>query len=309
MRTNVKSLQLYLPAVFAHQINETGLLASISENMISQKPVSHWQSQFCHQVGYSGEALPETQIRVSQLNLTSIKSASCCDPVMMQLTHRGAYMMGQDPLQLSVVDSKKIVDQINKRLMNPGEKIYWLDSNQWLFTSEKNCSLVAPGIDELIGKDMFNFSYSGEDGRYFQQLATEIQMLIKQMIDYQGLLATPPETMMNIHFHDQKNLTEIGKLAELNQNNLVIYTDSSMIRTFCQKSSLKCFDLELSDIAESLNGVVISFEKEQKKYAGLVEYWTTQALNGDGKSYEIICKDLTIQYKPKTSLWKRLFNW
>jgi hypothetical protein len=302
----VKSFKVFLPHIAAYQIEDLELFSEIKDSIVVEPLKKDWQASFCDSVGYPDSDLPWTQLRLAQFDIDpSVTTACCCDPVMMQMTHRGAYMLGQNSLPLTQNDAIRIVSQINEKLMREGESLYLVDKHAWLFTCEKKLNFSALPVQELVGKDMFNYSYQGNDAAYWQQLANEIQMLLKQMIDYQGLAATPPETMMNVHFFDHKNLTESKNIPFVKNDSLTIVSDNELIKTFCEKSFISYETNKSLAQVTTKNVVVIAFDNEKEVYSDIVKFWVEGELP---LSRQIICQDAVIRFQSKPGLFRRLLQ-
>jgi len=311
----VKSLKVFLPQIAAYQIEDLALFTGCHDEINFQPLKQDWQELFCLSVGFSNNDLPWTLLRLAQFNIKpSVKIACCCDPVMMQLTHRGAYMMGQSPLQLTQNDAIRIVAQINERLMGEGENLYLVDKHAWLFTSEKEYSLSSEKWQALIGKDMFNFSYSGIDASHWQRLNAEIQMLLKQMVDYQGLAKPPAETMMNIHFSDPISLNNKKPIPFINNDLVTVVSDNSLIKTFCSHTFLKRKNLQSINQVDSENSVVIAFDNEKENYIDILKYWMETRSTKKVKISQVVCQDGIFEFKHKSqksrlsNLFDRLFG-
>lgn len=311
----IKSYKLFLPHITAYEIEKMGQYENI-QDLIFIEPLSQdWQAYLCESAGYPFNDLPWTQLRLAQFEIpNSAKVACCIDPVMMQLTHKGAYMIGQNQLNLSQNDAIRVVAQINERLMDQGESLYLVDQHSWLFTSNKSLCLNSETIQSLIGKDMFNFRYGGDDASYWQQFSTEIQMLIKQMIDYQGLSPSPPETILNVHCFDLVEIEKKPAIPFINNDSICVISGNEIIKTFCCKTFLshKNFsEYQNNPVVgnfDSAKNIIIAFESEKEIYPKLIESWRSVGLTGINQFCQIICQDAVIQFKPRVSFFKRLLG-
>ena len=305
----MKNLRVFLPQIATYQLEDIGLLSADDSLMEVAKLSQDWQSSFCEFVGMNASDLPWTQLRLAQFNIDgAVKTACCCDPVLMQLTHRGAYMLGQAPLSLSQNDAIRIVAQINERLMRDGEQLYLVDNHSWLYTSENGVSLSSLAIKDLIGKDVFNYPYAGEDSDYWQQLAMEIQMLLKEMVDYQGLPAADPETLLNVHFSGLINVEEIEEIPFVKNESLSILSDNELIKAFCLNSLLSHQSTTDLELINNSDAVVIAFDSERESYAGIIDFWNSLAKDNTLESATLFCQDSQIFFKPKASFLSRFFN-
>lgn len=303
-------MKIFLPDLTIYQIEQLNLLQSIKDEIIVEQLTDDWQSIFCKAINYPFSDLPWAQLRLAQFEANdNLKTAVCCDPVMLQLTHRGAYMIGQSQLDLSSSDSLRIVSQINEKLMDNGEQLYFINNKSWLFVSEKAYELSSLSIQQLVGKDMFNFSYEGVDVIFWKKLNMEIQMLIKEMIDYQGLKSVAIETMMNVHFYDLINLPQTKKNSFIKNNSISVCSDNDLIKTFCKKIDLPCYSL--SSLNDKNSQVVIAFNSENYQYNQVISAWKEWILSTKNKNIKeacIICQDGMIKAKPKLGFLKRIFK-
>jgi hypothetical protein len=314
LKTAIKSFKVFLPHITAFEIEKFGLFSNINELIFIEPLKQDWQSQFCEAIGYPNDDLPWTQLRLAQFKIDKTAKIACCiDPVMIQLTHQGAYMLGQNQLSLSQNDAIRVVAQINERLMAEGENCYLIDKQSWLFTSHKALSLSSPRIQSLIGKDMFNFPYRGDNGAYWQQFTMEIQMLIKHMIDYQGLSETAPETILNVHCFDLVEIENKELIPFIKDESISVISDNEMIKTFCCKTFLTHKSIEeyqsqkiIADMIAKKN-VAIAFDSEKENYLKLIQSWVEIGSESSCKNCQIICQDGVIEFKPKLALFKRWF--
>ena len=233
------SFTIYLPELSSIQVKESVSFFQSKSTFTESELDDGWQSEFLREFELKAKSIPWNLLRAKQFSLNpNVKTVVCCDPVVMQMTHRGAYFWGQQALNFSSEDVIRIVAQINKNLMEEGESFYLLDNDKWLYTSDKHLVLNQPSSEQYIGKDMFGFSYSGSDGMFWDKLALEIQMLLKQMIDYQGLSTQPAEHLVNVHFWgDTSARWEVLSRSSDSDNN-ILYTDDIQLLTFAENNHL-----------------------------------------------------------------------
>jgi len=305
----LQNLRIFLPQIATYQLEDLGLISLQDQSLEVNKLTEDWQTSFCQFVGLQANDLPWTQLRLAQFELPkSIKVACCCDPVLMKMTHRGAYMLGQAQLELSQNDAIRIVAQINERLMGEGEQLFLIDNHAWLFTSEQALALESKPFKDLVGTDIFKFSYLGKDAKFWHHLGNEIQMLIKEMSDYQGLAMTSPETIMNVHFFDLVNLSEHNELPFIKNENLEIISDNELIKAFCLNSFLAHRSIVESEKASRNEQLVIAFDSEREHYTRIIELWKRHSEQSNLNSSVLYCLDSQITYKPKKGFIRRLLN-
>ena len=119
-------------------------------------------------------------------------------------------------------------------------------------------------------------------------IGPEIQMLLKQMIDYQGLTETPPETIMNIHFFDNLLLDEKKHIPFVKNDDLTLVSDNELIKTFCSKSFLSHRSLQHFNDVKTNECVLIAFDNEKETYGGVIKHWLDTQ---NYQSSQIICQD------------------
>ncbi|MET1253523.1 hypothetical protein [Aliikangiella maris] len=301
----MKKLTIFLPDLSAQQILS---LVEIDTSMIDIQPINeNWEKTFNRTVGLNQPELPWTQLRVAQFDIgEEVKTACTCQPVLIQMTHRGAYMLGQQPLALSANDSLRIVSQINEKLMRPGEKLLFIDKNAWVYTSEKALQLSALSVSDLIGKDLFNYPYAGNDASFWQQLGTELQMLIKQMVDYQGLAATAPETLMSVHFSDLINPQQLPELKFIKNENLTVVSNNDLIRLFCLQSMLACKPVAQLPQVNTEYCVLIAHDEEKESYPAVVQTWVKYAIEKSQVSCQLIGQDAKLTVKKPLGLLAKM---
>ncbi|TQV86444.1 hypothetical protein [Aliikangiella coralliicola] len=303
------SLNLFLPDFATYQIEDLGIIEEEQQTISMQPLAQDWQAYFCQTVGYQKNDLPWTQLLLAQFNIErAVQTACCCEPVMVQLTHRGAYMIGQSQLQLSANDAIRIVSRINEQLMEEGERLYLVGKNHWLYTTDRMLELISEPVKDLIGKDLFNYAYGGKDAQYWQRLNNEIQMLIKQMVDYKELPEASPETMMNIHFHDPVNLADMQEIPFINNKDVTVVTDNEVIESFCMNTFLTHKTTgELADLAAE-NNVIIAFDSERESYPALLKYWLDSLAVKSLESARIICQDSIFSFNKRKNWLSRLLR-
>lgn len=308
------SVSFYFPELSNQQL--FSILQALPGN-IKQLEVlleQHWEVLLSEETGLLESSIPWNLLRAMQFNIPAdVKTAVCCDPVMMQMTHRGAYLWGQQSLDFSKEDVIRIIAQINQQLMNDDECFYLLDNNQWLYTNKKAIELNQPSFEEYIGKDMFGFSYEGKDGTYWDKLATEIQMLIKQMMDYQGLKGVPPEMIVNVHFWGDTNhyLFDDVKSEEIRSklNELNVYSSNPLIETFSHIKQLNFTHLNHFKITEMLNtkkNIVFIFNNDirqaNEKLQSCIEKLTSL------ESIKLITQDKVVVLRQPKNWLEKIFS-
>jgi len=304
----VKSVDFLLPQVSAGQLQEQGVFCEHLEAIDFLPLNADWETVFCEKVGYESDSLPWSFLRKEQFQLSdNIQTICCCDPIINQLTHQGAYMLGQAPLALSPNDAIRIVTKINETLMGDDEQIYMVDQFSWIYCSEKKLSFKSQNIGDLIGKDMFNFSYQGKDAEHFKRLNMEIQMLIKQMVDYNELPEPAPETLINLHFYDLIDLQNFKELEFIKNEKVSIISNNDLIKSFCLNTFVKQNDIEDIDESHSSHQVVVALDSEKEHYESVIGYWLHLNLNHKKVLPSIYCQDSIIKFKDKGSWFSKLF--
>lgn len=305
----MKNLKIFLPEISTQELVGLGVFSFDDSNIVIEQLTKNWQTIFCEFIGYKNKGLPWTQLRVAQFDLPkTVKIACRCDPVLMQMTHRGAYMLGQSPLNLLHNDAIRIVAQINERLMGDGEYLYLCDKNAWLYTSNKSRKLDFHPIEDLIGKDVFNYPYQGEDSEFWQKMSTEIQMLIKEMIDYQGLPASAPETMINVHFSDCVELDNTPEIPFIKKQDIIVCSENELIKNFCMQSLLTYQTTEHLKKINKDSLAILAFDNERESYTSIFQFWNIMKKDTSIKTCEIICQDSNIALKVSGGWFKQLCN-
>jgi len=307
------SISLFVTELSAAQLESTGALNEYSDSLTEKPLVDDWQSEFISEIEFSGDIIPWNWLRAKQFNLAEeVRTVVCCDPVVMQMTHRGAYLWGQQSLSLSTEEAIQIVAYINEQLMEEGEVFYMLNNNQWLYTNEKKIEIRQPSFEQYVGKDMFGFSYSGSQGMFWQKLATEIQMLVKQMVDYQGISSLPPEHILNVHFWGNSNPVLESEILEVDRSNRLILSDDIHIESLAKQQNIPFGSLiKISTLLESKENelehisILLSNHKSVD-LSSLVDNFIQLANRFDIKEIRIVTTDKILEFSNRTSIWNRI---
>ena len=128
-KKNHCNLSLYLSRLHSESILTSEVINSF-QGEIKQIPlINGWEADFCSNIGYASSSLPWNILRASQFDLGhDYKTIVCCDPVLMQMTHRGAYLWGQEQINFSKEEAIRLIAQINQQLMGDDESFYLLSS-------------------------------------------------------------------------------------------------------------------------------------------------------------------------------------
>jgi hypothetical protein len=312
-----RTLKIFLPHASMSQVESLFEQEKVKDLVTMQGLTQDWQSIFCEMVGYPKSHLPLTQLRMEQLDIDRrIKTIACCDPVMLDTSEHSTYMIGQSSLNWTHNDAIRIVSKINESLMQEGEQLYLIDKNAWLFTSQQGLDFSSVRLDELLGKDISEFSYQGKASSYFTQLGQNIQDLIKQMQIKQELSITSRETCLGVHFFDAITVEQNQALASeelepipfINNPNITLVSNNDLIKSFCVNTMLAYREFEQFDSVTSDECIVVFFETEQEFYPDAIQLWQDKVLNDKKVETQIILQDRIITQKVQSSWLKRAFG-
>jgi hypothetical protein len=307
------TISFYFPELSCAQLLSIDSMANYQAQFVIDDLPNDWQQEFCKQIGFGEKSLPWNKLRALQFDIPDdMQTVVCCDPVMMQMTHRGAYLWGQSQLEFSKEEVIRIIAQINQQLMGDGEYFYLLDNHQWLYTNKKAIELTQSSFEEYIGKDRFGFSYQGKDGVYWDKLATEIQMLIKQMMDYQGLTQVPAEMIVNVHFWGNTDHKVFLPFETLADKSLQVFSSDGLLKLFCQKSDIKLESLESFQAIisknnnEHLNNIILlMLNNELADFSQLVK----DSIENSKSRYDVvrlITQDKVLEVSKSKTLWQKI---
>ncbi len=306
-----RSLEIYLPCLSFSQL-EALTLADFHDFKLETRPrPESWDSLFCQSTGLPDSFL--TKWRLAQIDIDNdTQVACCCDPVLLQLTHRGAYMLGQQPLQFNTQQVDFILSQINQKLLGEGEKLYQVDKYSWLYTCNKDRELTSHSLIDLIGKDMFEFPISGENDDAWQRLTVEIQMLIKYLIDYNKLLEIPQETILNVHFSNMIKLTESNKKLPAKSNDLTVFSSNENFGKLCLRNDLSFRPVAEFTLEHSEKSVLLLFDNDNENYHQILSGCLNHLKNNELLMMSIICQDSVLKFSKQTTnsvgLLKKIFR-
>lgn len=314
------SLEIYLPNFDFKSLNSKyGLEQSLSNNNSIETNISLTEKSvyqlLCSSIGYEGADLPWNQLRALKLEseiskqiLQANHTLACCDPVMMQVTHRGAYLWGQESINFSEEDMISIVAEINDKLMLEGESFHCLNNKQWLYVNSKEIELRQKSFESEIGRDQFGFSYGGKDGMFWERLATEIQMLIKQMIDYGKLNAVAAESLINVHFWGESNNKINSPIIIKQEQSFELFGNNVLINLFFEKVKLNCKNLtSFSQLIQSENSKTVAVVNSQD--VGWLDNFVEDVATFEikkNKSITMFFQDKKITIKSKRTLFERV---
>ncbi len=304
-----QSAVFLLPQVSYHQLEGLGFFSEHSEQIEVSQLTQDWETVLCEKLGYSIPTLPWSLLRKQQFNLSSkVQTVCCCDPVVNQVTHRGAYMLGQSQLNLSPNDAIQIVTKINETLMESHEQVYLIDQFSWLYCSEKPLDLQSETIGDLTGKDLFNFSYQGKDTEFFSRLNNEIQMLIKQMVDYDSIPAPSGESILNVHFYDCLDLNRENEIPFIKNEQTTLITNNDLLKTFCMNAFVKQKSVHQLNEVNSKQQIYVALDTEKELYQALVSHWLSLSVKQQKNHPAIICQDAKVNFKTNKNWLSKLFN-
>ncbi len=311
------ALTLYLPDFSEQTLSNAGALTE-TKSVYDFKAIDDWEAHLCATLGDENWVIPWNLVRAQQFDLpTTVKTAVCCDPVMMQMSHRGAYLWGQNGIALSKKDAMTIVAQINQQLMRTGESFYMLNEMQWLYVSDEEKNLELASYEKNIGQDRFGFSYPGENGSFWDQLANEIQMLIKQMVDYQGLASAGPEMMLNVHFSGVTNASLSSPNIVANSNEFEVFSNNILINAFCTNNNISATSIslpEMKDIFSSANThnknrLLICYGESVPGIEKLDELIDTCLAEKNFEKVKLVVQNGIYRFSQKPSLLQKLASW
>jgi len=330
----LRQITLCYPRLSLGELMATPSLQSASQ-LKNYKPAEKnsqdWQAYFLQDLDQAEKELPLDKLRSHILNIDPrYKTQVCCDLVAMQMTHRGAYLWGQEQLTFSPEDNQVLVDSINQKLMGKDERFVSYNYFQWMYLCEKPIALQQDSYSHYIGRDMFAFNYQGEQAKHWQMLATEIQMLIKQMMDYEGLTLMPPEWIAQVHFsgnNEKLIVKQDGQpqasnwhqlWADFSSKSIQVLTDDALLWVYCEKSLIPHQKLSLSHFEQQLEQSMVRFRKShgwllfnkielkkaQRVAEQLVKFCQQHSIN-----LKIIARDQTLQINHSIGFLQRLINW
>lgn len=314
------ALTLYLTQLSTAELRSIEVLDEYSESYRELPLMSDWQAEFVAEIGRPNSIIPWNVLRAQQFDINSkVKTIVCCDPVVMQMTHRGAYLWGQRTIEFTTEEVIRIIAYINEKLMGEGENFYLLNNNQWLYTNEDKIELIQSSFETYIGKDMFGFSYQGINGQFWNKLATEIQMLIKQMIDYQGISTLPPEHLLNVHFWGNAQESILTGIEQSISSNRLIISDDLQMETYCKIHNFRFKPQSQNQL--SLNMKTENAEKEKLsdvsvvidttnslEITNIVKEFISVANQNEYQTVRIVTTDKELSFARKKSIFQRLKN-
>jgi len=141
-------------------------------------------------------------------------------------------MVGAADRLITHEQALRIVAELNQTLTEAGESYWLLDNGRWLFSSEAELDLQSLPLAQLIGKDLFNYQYQGEQAPSWTARANEAQMLIHQMVDYQQLMDIPPQYTIGLHFWSPFKPQQDDPLPFTRNGEVTLMSNESLLEAF-----------------------------------------------------------------------------
>ncbi|NNJ72805.1 MAG: hypothetical protein HKP09_06455 [Enterobacterales bacterium] len=100
------------------------------------------------------------------------------DPVILEATHNGIVCRGNAILHLDISERSEIETLLNEHFSEQGLHFQLQSPSHGYVQSDKLTQATFKPLPEVLGQDISHYLPSGDDGRYWQQVLMEIQMLL-----------------------------------------------------------------------------------------------------------------------------------
>ncbi len=100
------------------------------------------------------------------------------DPVNMQPDRDTALLAAHEELSLTQDEASQLVEKINQHFADEPWQLYTFAPHRWYLRLENKANLKTHSLANVIGKDVKQFSPTGDDVDYWCKIINELQMLL-----------------------------------------------------------------------------------------------------------------------------------
>lgn len=100
------------------------------------------------------------------------------DPVSLQQEMTNIYMLGNDNLTLSKDEAKAIIQALSPLMKKIVSEVEVIGQNGWYMQLQKASNFHSTPLNLMIGKSIISHLPDGSDKKFWQQLLTEMQMVL-----------------------------------------------------------------------------------------------------------------------------------
>lgn len=154
------------------------ILQQLSEHLAQQSrwPLAQWRLAVEHQ-------------SLSDTNLHWL----CADPVYLHPDRAEALLFAHEELELELDEAWQLAELINLHYQDEPWELHIGSTHRWYLRLEQAYDIDTHALENVKGKNIFDYLPSGNDARYWQQCMNEMQMLlhssdINQQREEKGLL-------------------------------------------------------------------------------------------------------------------------
>lgn len=100
------------------------------------------------------------------------------DPVHLQVDRDHARLIEGDALDISDAESRELLSALNAHFADEGMQFHMATARQWFVTANRTLDVDMSPPGYAAGRNVHRFFPTGDSGRYWKKLLTEIQMLL-----------------------------------------------------------------------------------------------------------------------------------
>lgn len=142
-------------------------------------------------LGFS--AFPFAQVAAVNSGFEPGEPWALLTPTAIQPEHRGIYLLGDRPLNLSEAERKQLREELHAWMSEDGLSLHSTLSEHWLLSLNKRNDFHSTPYLQVIGRDAMTVMPHGADALFWQAKLTEWQMIMQRsFINQQRQIAQQP---------------------------------------------------------------------------------------------------------------------
>jgi hypothetical protein len=126
-------------------------------------------------------AFPFAQVMAVNAGLSAHQRYLLLTPTAIRPEHRGVYLLGDRPLQLSDDERSQLREALNAWLKEDGLHLEATGSEHWLLTHNHHIDVHTTPYWQVVGKDAMTVMPTGSDALFWQAKLTEWQMFLQRV--------------------------------------------------------------------------------------------------------------------------------
>lgn len=102
------------------------------------------------------------------------------DPVQLQADFAQVYLVGNQHIALDLMSINPLLHTLNTLLQENAIVLHAVSAREWYLQLKTDPAIKTHELNAVIGKNIFHYFPTGQQAKWWQQLVSEIQMLLHQ---------------------------------------------------------------------------------------------------------------------------------